>query len=495
MARAARQLEPNAATYLFQDFRQATSGDHNNTAGDCDIRGRDEASPLGGGSHSPLLPDPRPKGNDARSPVALVRACTQAGRLRVAAQLLPLAFPEHDGIEMMTVGAFIDDKADLGESASSSQLATALMSAHTAGLELLDACLNADCSVLPTNECNETTADGNFAEQIASPAGFICAGKWDPELTAEVWAFLNRMQVDKSQGCESHYIDSNTEHIDIGDHGCSKDGTLPPSGAATFGRSFVDNGDGALVLSHAPITDNEEESAGSNISTTSARVRVETSAQVLTLFVLRQLSAGHVAAVLRPFSDVPGSPHGALSFNLCSSLIPCGWAIAWRAPVRQRLVFAFTCLEDTFNLTRIATAGTGTTIAPTTAANTAASGGKDCEDSKAYLKLPLGTARELVKLLEVTSACRLDAWSVAAATLLRDRSAVQRALSSPWSHFVGSYSTGTDLGGLALASVHGVTAADYEAVVEVLTAELTGNLWGDTLRWAADTARDMWEDD
>jgi hypothetical protein len=423
-----------------------------------------------------------------------MRTCIKAGKLRVAAQLLPLAFPEHDSIETTTVdAAHSGTVGSIGEIASSSLLAADWMSALTAGLELLNACFNAGCPVLPLHE---DAFRHDLLAQIASPAGFVYAGKWDPELIAEIWAFLDRMQSDRyrrsenqcSNGNDNNKHDDSKDHNDIPfNNNCGGDGTLASSDAVTFGRSLVDNGDGALVFSHSPIIDNEEQCIKSGNND-----RVETSAQVLTLFVLRRLSAGHVDTVLRHFSR-NASPVQVGSSTSCGFLIPCGWAIAWRAPVRQRLVFAFTCLEDTFGFTRVTTAAaTGT--ATSTAAEVPFSI-SDHEDSDARLKLAPGTVRELLKLLQVATACRLDAWSVAAATLLRDRSAVQRALSSPWSLFGGSHISGADLGGLALASVHAVTAADYEAVVEVLTAELTGTHWGATLRWAAETARDMWEDD
>jgi hypothetical protein len=275
-------------------------------------------------------------------------------------------------------------------------------------------------------------------------------GVWNPGLLAEVWAFLERVQSSR-RNC------SRTSSSNCAAQAASE--------AAAFGRSLVDGGDGAL---NAP-------GRGSGSASP---------AQALTLFVLQRLSAGHVAAALRPFASVGA---GGASLAAGAALWPCGGAVAWRAPVRQRLVFAFTRLEDALGLSRLAASagggscgagGSGRSGDAATGHRSAGSAGS----ADARHVLSPGAARDLETLLAVAKACRLDAWSVAAATLLRRKSAIQRALSSPW-----------DSSSSRSSSCHGVTAADLEAVVEVLAAELTGALWADTLRWAAGTARELWE--
>ena len=224
----------------------------------------------------------------------------------------------------------------------------------------------------------------------------------------------------------------------------------------------------------------------------------------LTAFALAHLEAGHLAAATRPFF----APHlsGGGSSERCGGasdaslsalrttpllplVVPAGLYVAWRAPVRQRLVFAFTTLEDALSLGSIpSTTGAAAAMPserPQENEEDAHGGIAAVAVISVPSPLPAAEAASVVRVLAVAEASGCIPAALAAATALHDEGAVRRLLllAVEAGKSEGKYKACVG-GGL-------VHASDYSAAAEVLAAELEGDRWAAALAWAGAVVRGL----
>jgi len=387
-------------------------------------------------------------------------------------------------------------------------------------------------------------------------------GCWEKRLVWDIWSFLCRLEEQRDQ----YEDDDRVVHENSGRRIASqkhKEERMVMS-ATELPLKLLDFGDGRIAVAavcSAATTTTATPSVVSTVVSPSLSVNwsgelseghlLVSATEALTLSVLRHLGAGRVYAATRPFrtartmaliggvpspdtstaasSTATAASSGSVGVEeeegdrgqeevaktamssslLLQGLLPCGARVAWAAPVRQRLVFAFTTLEDTFALSRIHRSthmrNEGEEPVPTLQPTFSSFG----ESSRGYRTasrfippvvstLPADVSSELRLLLDVAEASGCDTWHLAAATALRDRRSVMRwvknknATCSPNNDAASAANTaaaalaaacGTQIDGGGSACPQPVGLEDYVEVIEVLAAELTGSHWKETLLW------------